>query len=220
MPRSFSLSLIMLLAGLAACADQSTSPTAPDHTGIAMAKPGGPTDPTATWTLPAPDGVIGFASDGQGAYADGACGVTTRIFATTAGSNSGDATIQVAKAKNCTRRFTLRYPDGSTETIPSFNNLLRLQNTSSSIPIGTTVKRRLIVSPGAITNNPSRCGRLLFGPNGTVGAGSDSLDVTRVDASTWQVQSAGSNNLATCENTGELYAMPVSFTVTSSYPLP
>ena len=120
----------------------------------------------------------------------------------------------------CTRRFTLRYPDGVTEAVPSFNNLLRLQNTSYSIPIGTTVKRRLIVSPAAISNNPSRCGRLLFGPNGTVSVGSDSVNVTRVDASTWQVASAGSNNLATCEATGELYAMPVSFTVTSSYPLP
>jgi hypothetical protein len=220
MSHSRSLGIIALLAGLAGCADQSGSPTAPENAGVMQAKPVGPTDPTATWTLPAPDGVLGFASDGLGAYADGACGVSAKIFATTAASNSGDATIQVAKVKNCTRRFTLRYPDGGTETIPSFNNLLRLQNTSYSIPIGTTVKRRLIVSPGALTNNPSRCGRLLFGPNGTVGPGSDSLNVTRVDASTWQVESAGSNNLATCENTGELYAMPVSFTVTSSYPLP
>ncbi len=219
MSHSRSLGIIALLAGLAACADQSSSPTAPNNTGIALAKPGGPTDPTTTWTLPAPDGILGFASDGQGAYVNGSCGVTTRIFATTAGSNSGDATIQIAKGK-CTRRFTLRYPDGATEVVPSFNNLLVLQNTSYSIPVGTTVKRRLIVSPGAISNNPSRCGRLLFGPNGTVSVGSDSVNVTRVDASTWQVASAGLNNLATCEATGELYAMPVSFTVTSSYPLP
>ena len=56
-------------------------------------------------------------------------------LATTAASNSGDATIQTAKAKNCTRRFTLRYPDAFTSTVLSFNNLLQLQNTTYSIPL-------------------------------------------------------------------------------------
>lgn len=204
------MATLLLLS--AACTD---APTASSGIDVASAKA---SDPTATWTIPAPDGVLGLASDGQGAYANGTC-VTTKIFATTAGSNSGDATIQTAKSQNCTRRFTLRYPDAVTEVVPSFNNLLQLQNTTFSIPIGSTVKRRLIVNPGAIANNPSRCGRLLFGPNGAVGVGSDSVNVTRTSASSWQVASAGSN-LALCEATGALYAMPVSFTVTSSVPLP
>ncbi len=224
MPLSRCLSLIALLAALAACADQSTAPTAPLGTGPrAAAKPGGTTDPTATFTFPNSgfsllgDGL--YLTGGNSVYANGVCGVSTRIFATTAGSNSGDATIQTSKAKNCQRRFTLRYPDAVTEVVPSFNNLLQLQNTTFSIAIGATVKRRLIVNPGAIANNPSRCGRLLFGPNGAVGAGSDSVNVSRTDASTWQVQSAGSH-LAYCEANDSLYAMPVSFVVVSSEPLP
>jgi hypothetical protein len=221
MPQSRTLSLIALLASLAACADQSTTPLGLDNTGTsAAAKPGGgASDPTATWVFPAAEGALGFASDGTSlVYANGACGVSAKIFATTAASNSGDATIQTDKVKNCLRRFTLRYPDGGVEVVPSFNNLLELQNTTYSIPIGATVKRRLILNPGAISNNPSRCGRLLFGPNGSVGVGSDSLDVTRVDASTWQVQSSASN-LAQCEANGALYAMPVDFTIVSSRPL-
>jgi len=213
MPRSN-----LLIAGLllvAACGEDA--PTSPSNIDMPAASAKA-SDPTATWTIPAPDGVLGLASDGQGAYANGACGVSAKIFATTAGSNSGDATIQTAKG-GCSRRFTLRYPDAATESVLSFNNLLQLQSTTYSIPIGSTVKRRLILNPGAIANNPSRCGRLLFGVNGTVGVGSDSVNVTRTSASSWQVQSAGSN-LALCEATGALYAMPVSFTVTSSVPLP
>lgn len=216
MPRP-TLFLTATLALVAACSDAPAAPTSVEVP-PASAKPGGPTDPTATWTVPAPDGILGFASDGQGAYADGACGVTTRIFATTAGSNTGDATIQVSKGK-CVRRFTLHYPDNSTEVVMSFNNLLQLQNTTYSIPLNATVKRRLIIAPGALSNNPSRCGRLLFGPNGSVSLGSDSVDVTRTSASSWLVQSSGSQ-LAYCEDLAVLYVMPVNFTITSSSPLP
>ena len=221
MPSARSLTLISLVAGLAACADQYTSPVGLDASGgHAAAKPPTVTDPTATWTIPAPDGVLGFASDGQGPYTHGTC-VTTRIFATTAGSNSGDATIQTTKSRNCTRRFTLRYSatPGDTEVVPSFNNLLGLQSTTSVIPIGSPALRRLLINPGAIPNNPSRCGRLVYGANGIVALGSDSVLVTRIDASTWQVQSTGSQ-LAWCEARDTLYTMPVSFTVTSSSALP
>jgi hypothetical protein len=59
----------------------------------------------------------------------------------------------------------------------------------------------------------------LFGPNGSVSPGSDSVDVTRTSASSWLVQSSGAQ-LAYCEDLGVLYVMPVSFTITSSSPLP
>ncbi|MEP7327271.1 MAG: hypothetical protein ABI836_15070 [Gemmatimonadota bacterium] len=185
------------------------------------------TDPTASWLIPLTDAGLGVASDGKNSngthsvYANGICGVSGQIFATSAGSNTGDATIQTAKGKNCSRRFLLRYPDGGSESVLSFNNLNVLQSTSYSIPIGSTVKRRLIVAPGSLSNNPSRCGRLLFGPNGTVGPGSDSLLVTRLDSQTWQLQSqAAPDNRAYCENNGQLYAMPVNVTIVSSVPLP
>lgn len=213
----------LLIVLFAACNESPTTPS----TGQPAIKPG-PVDPTATWLIPLDDAGLALRSDGNGiysvgtnsVYANGICGVSTRIFATTGGSNSGDATLQTGKARNCTRQFVLRYPDAATESVLTFNNLNILQNTGYSIPVGTTVKRRLIVAPGAILNNPSRCGRVLFGPNGTVGPGSDSLNVTRIDAQTWQVQSHPDSNLAFCEDTGELYPMPVKFVIVSSAPLP
>lgn len=210
------------LALIVACEGTSTSPTSAADGAAQSARAA---DPTATWKIPLADAGLGFASDGQygdgthSVYANGVCGVSTRIFATTAGSNTGDATIQTNKSKNCQRRFQLRFPDAYTELVPSFNNLLRLQNTSVLIPIGSSESRRLIINPGALPNNPSRCGRLIYGPNGAVGAGSDSVLVTRVDAQTWQVASQG-GHLAWCEADGNLYAMPVSFVVVSSTPLP
>ena len=171
MPSARSLTLISLVAGLAACADPSTSPVGLDASGgHAAAKPPTVTDPTATWTIPAPERGARVRQRRPGSPIPTAACVTTRIFATTAGSNSGDATIQTAKSRNCTRRFTLRYSaaPGDTEVVPSFNNLLGLQSTTSVIHIGSPVLRRLIVNPGAIANNPSRCGRVIFGANGPV----------------------------------------------------
>jgi hypothetical protein len=89
------------------------------------------------------------------------------------------------------------------------------------IRVDSTAKRRLILNPEDSPTNPSRCGRLLFGPNGDVSLGSDSVEVTRLDAQTWQVRSQPApNNRAFCEADGQLYAMPVSFTIVSSAPLP
>jgi len=207
-----------LLLVLAACDRSPAAPGAPEFAGR-----GGPSDPTATWRIPLADAALALRSDGlysdgtSSVYADGVCGVSAKIFATTAYSNSGDATIQTSEPRGnkCGRRFTFRYPDGVTESAAAFNNLLRLQNTTYSIPVGTTVARRLLLGGGP------RCGRLMFGPNGTVSPGTDSVLVTRVDASTWQVASqAAPNDRALCENTGEIYEMPVSFTVQSSTPLP
>ena len=160
---------------------------------------------TPTWLIPLADGNLGVRSDGQfgdgtySAYANGVCGVETVIFASASGSNSGDATLRTTK-KSCTRRWVLHFPDGFTESVRTQNNLNILQNTSYSIPVGTTAKRRLIIAPGTFGSNPSRCGRLIYGPNGTVSPGSDSLEVTRIDDQTWQVQSQPApNNRAYCE---------------------
>jgi hypothetical protein len=181
---------------------------------------------TATWLIPLADGSLGVRSDRQygdgtySAYANGVCGVETAIFARASGSNSGDATFRTNK-KKCTRRWVFHFPDGFTESVRTFNNLNILQNTSYSIPVGTTAKRRLIISPGTFGSNPSRCGRLIYGPNGTVSPGSDSLEVTRIDDRTWQVRSQPApNNRAYCENNGQLYAMPLDIVIVSNVPLP
>ena len=219
--------LVAVLAlSLAAC-EKNPGSAMPTEPTLEAAR--GATDPTATWKIPLAAAALALRSDGMNGdgtysvYANGVCGVSATIFATTAGSNSGDATIQTSAPRSgkCGRVFTLSYPDAFTETLPSFNNLNVLENTGYAIPVGTTVQRRLIFAPGSISNNPSRCGRLLFGPNGSVGVASDSVNVTRVNASTWQVQSqAAPNDRAYCENNGQSYEMPVSFVIVSSAPLP
>ncbi len=114
------------------------------------------------------------------------------------------------------------YPDGYSETLPSFNNLRMIENTTYAIPIGTTVARQLHMGSDAISNVASRCGGLVwgYGVENNIAAGSDSVLVTRIDASTWHVVSQPApHNLAWCKTTGELFAMPVDFTVVSSLPL-
>ncbi|MDH5284765.1 MAG: hypothetical protein OEW80_12870, partial [Gemmatimonadota bacterium] len=165
-----SFSLVTLLLLVAGCSD---APTTPSDLNGAAARPG-PSDPTPTWTFPSDESGLGFASDGQGpVYANGSCGVSTRLFSTTAGSGSGDATIQTSKTKSCTRKFKLLIPGGGYETVQSFNNLNALESSvlGIAIPVGGSELRRLIVSPSAVINNPSTCGRIIFGDNGTVGSG-------------------------------------------------
>jgi hypothetical protein len=221
------LSAFVLITIVAACSDQSTNPS---YQIAASASRSTVSDPAGTWMIPLSDAALSLRSDHQygngtySVYANGVCNVSATIFATTANSNSGDATIQTSAPgrSKCGRLFTLVYPDAVTENVASFNNLREIENTSYSIPIGQTVLRRLVINPGTLANNPSRCGKLQFGGTATgTGAASDSLLVTRVDASTWEVQSqAAPHDTAYCEHNGQYYEMRVSFVVKSSYPLP
>lgn len=230
-PTAKGLVLTTLTAAfcLAGCSSDSSMPTGLEPSfsrGTSTT-----TDPTATWMLPLADAGLALASDGQysdgtySVYANGVCGVSATIFATTQKSNTGDAVIQTnssTRGKSCGRTFTLRYPDGFSETVPSFNNLRALQNTTTIIPVGATVKRLLILNPGALVTG-SRCDRLLFGvgDNPDNGAGSDSVLVTRETARQWHVQSdPQSSELAWCQKTGELFTMPVDFVIVASYDLP
>ena len=134
----------MLLVLFAACIDTPTTPSRVE--GYAAAKPGGPADPTATWKIPLADAGLGFASDGQygdgtySVYADGVCGVSAKSFETTAAWDGGRC--------DDPDRQERRTPPGdspcaigclTTEVVPSFNNLLQLQNTTYLIPLGSTV---------------------------------------------------------------------------------
>jgi len=219
MSHARSLGLIALLGGLAACADQSTSPAGLDNGGgFAAAKPGGVTDPTATFTFPNSgfalrgDGL--YLSGGNSVYANGVCGVTGTIFATTAGSNSGDARLQLdnpsAGGRKCAdypRQLTLDYGDG-TDVGTLVVNARAIQNTGFSIPVGQSALRLLVI------NNTARCGAVKFGETG------DSAVVTRVSASEWRVQSQPHpNDRAYCTTTGGSYNLQVDFTIVSSRPL-
>jgi hypothetical protein len=225
MNRSASFSLPLILLAVVACADQVTRPSSVASPAARQSRNAGPVDPTDTWKIPLADGGLALRSDH--AYSDGTYSVYASGVCNVSGqtSNSGDATIQTSNPTKgkCGRRFTIVYPDGFNETLASFNNLNMLENTTYSIPVGTTVMRRLVVNPGVLANNPSRCGKLYFGvgPLGEKGIGSDSVAVTRIDAGTWQVESqTAPNDRALCETNGQLYEMPVSFVVVSGYPLP
>jgi hypothetical protein len=230
MNRSISFAVTLIVLSAVACNDQVTNPSSVIPSTVREAH-NTVADPTDTWKIPLADAGLALRSDyaysdgTYSSYTSGVCNVGGTIFATTAASNSGDATIQTSNATKgkCGRRFTLAYPDGFTESVISFNNLNDLENTTYSIPVGATVNRRLVINPGVLANNPSRCGRLFFGvgPLGEKGIGSDSVAVTRIDASTWQVHSQPApHNQALCETNNQLYAMNVSFVITSSYPLP
>jgi hypothetical protein len=230
--RVYHMGTVLAVAfAMSACVNGDSLPVEP--AGALLSKPANPPkDPTATWMIPLNDADLALKSDGQfgdgtySSYVDGVCNVATRLFATTQGSNSGDAVVRTdgpTKGKSCKRSFTLRYPDGVSETVQSFNNLRALQNTTTFIPVGATERRLLILNPGALATG-TRCDRLLFGRgdlNTENGVGSDNVLVTRIDARTWRVQSdPESSKLAWCQKTGELFVMPVDFVVVASYDLP
>lgn len=207
---------------VAACTDQSLVPASTSTDIItANAKVG---DPTATWMIPLNATGLAFQSDGlygdgtYSEYANGVCTVSTTIFL----GGTGDATLQANAPKGhaCGRLFRFVYPDGTSElaqAYPGVFNLTAIENATYSIPVGTTVTRHLNLGANTV-----RCAGIHFGVGQAgKGVGSDSVLVTRVNATTWQVTSqAYPNDLAQCESTGELMHFPVSFVVMSSRALP
>ena len=221
--RTRALPLFALVI-LSACSDQTTttSPRLAANAGMLAAK-NSVTDPSATWYFPT-DATLSVQSDGlnlsggNSVYANGVCNVTTNIFATTANSNSGDATINMGNGNGkCARRLRFIYPDGTSDLIGVFGNLRQIENTTYAIAVGTTVKRQLHLGTTA-PNATSRCNGLVwgYGVANDIAAGSDSVLVTRVDASTWHVASDPNHNLAWCKATGELFPMSVEFTLVAS----
>jgi hypothetical protein len=217
-----TLSALLVAALLAGCSEPATTALQP----ISRTSSVGVTDPTATWKIPVNDAALSLKSDGQfsdgvfSIYADGVCKVSAKIFATTALSNTGDATIQTSapKGNGCGRRFRLVYPGGESDFFDTFSNLNKLQSSISVIAVGNTEPRRLIL--GTVP----RCGRVIFGDNGNVGAGTDMLNVKRVDLRTWHVQSgAAGADRALCENAlppNNIYNLQVSFDVVASRDMP
>src|SRR5215469_12939225 len=92
---------IAALAIAAACATGDNEATLVGPHSAAFAKgpppPPPPTDPATTFWFPLADAGLGvqsdhlFTSGDSSAYADGVCGVHSKIFATASASNSGDA---------------------------------------------------------------------------------------------------------------------------------
>src|SRR5688572_2011803 len=95
------------LAVLAACADNQAGN---EILSPQFAKPAAPSDPVSSWLIPHAATGLAFSSDGAFAaggysvYENGKCGVTSKIFATIAASNSGDAIMQTDNPSNRDRK--------------------------------------------------------------------------------------------------------------------
>jgi hypothetical protein len=188
-------------------------------------------DPTAAFWFPTDDASLGLRSDHlfmngtSSVYANGVCGVNSKLFATGAASGSGDAIMHTnnpqSKDRKCSsypRTVTLEYGPGDVEAAPVFINVREIANTTFQIPVGTTAQRILRVNVGG------RCEGLAWADqlaNGTNTNGGDRVNVTRVDASTWLVQSQPyPDNQAYCITTGQLYHLNVQFLVVTDRPMP
>jgi hypothetical protein len=181
-------------------------------------------DPIISWYAPIGDASLAIAGDGKypengySVYSHKICKVETALFL----GGSGDATLSTAppKGTGCGRTFIFTYPDGVSETLAVFANAVFLHHETSSIPVGTTVRRKFNWNPGVLTTQASgRCGRVVYGQRDAVAVGSDSVEVTRVDSRTWMVQTGG-NHLGWCESRNELYRMPFRLMLRSNISLP
>ena len=186
-------------------------------------------DPEASFLFPLDDAALGVRSDHlyvsgtTSVYASGVCGVNAKIFATTEASNSGDAVMQMENprfsARKCAdypRTLTVVFGPGDQQTGTANMNVRHIANTSYSMPIGSTDHHAFVITE-------ARCGGLRWTTQNPAGEyfGGDSVNVTRVDASTWLVESQPyPNNKAHCANNGQLYNIDVRLIVKSDRPLP
>lgn len=197
-----AISASAFLFALGACAEPVVAPEFGAPAAAPAAAKALPTPPL-TWTIASPGSGFGLTSDGAGAYVNGVCTVAAVI------QSSGDATFDMSapRGRSCGRTVGIAYPGGITQQVAMFANLNLLE--SPSIPVGTTAPRRLILNPGW-KNDADLCGRIIFGNNGTVGAGTDMVMVTRTGLTSWSVSGAGQ---ALCEKKASNFASSVSFTI-------
>jgi hypothetical protein len=187
-------------------------------------------DPNTDWYFPVGTAAptVGLRSDGLyldngfSVYGHGVCGVTSKIFATTAASGSGDATMQTdnpnARDRKCAaypRTLTIAYGD-RTDRAPAFANVREVQSPTSSIPVGATQLRGLAIN---LSGSGHRCAQLRWNDvvqNGTMTVPADKLNVSRLSASTWLVKSRPyPHNRAYCMDNGAVYHLDVEFTIVS-----
>ena len=229
-----AIAALTIVAGCATGDNEGTL-VAP-HGAVFGKAPPGPTDPTATFWFPLADAELGLQSDhlftsgDSSAYASGVCGVSSKMFATTAASNSGDATMQTDnptnKAHNCSAyprklHLILRDDGGNVvtqATTTMFMNVHDLENTTDIIPIGGPP----VLRGFALSEDP-HCNGLrwtLVKPDQTP-SGADQVLVTRTSANTWAVQTQPApNDKAYCVGDGQLYHVPVHLTVVTDRALP
>lgn len=203
---------IACLTMLAACGEGTAARTSLEPRSADFAKPASNPDLSATFVLTnsASYGLRGdgkYLDDAGGSrYADGVCGVTTKIFTSNGG---GDATMQTNNPKAADRKC-VNYPRkvyvaGETNALVEVQLYVpRVDQPGAEIPVGSSVDRNLSINPAS-----GPCTRYNFDGNG-----SDRVTVTRTSATTWLVETKPApNNRAQCFNDGTIYSMDVSFTI-------
>jgi len=239
MIKGISLAAIAFaLVLVAACSTESGGDKLLSPLSAAFGKTPAPTDPTATLWFPLADAALGLQSDhiaayvsgDSSAYADGVCGVDSKIFATTAASNSGDVIMQTDNSRYSDRHckdyprklhLVLRDDAGNVVTQLSstvFMNVHDVQNTTDIIPIGGSLARNLTISEDPHCNGLRWT---LVMPDRTTPSGANQVIVTRTSANTWDAQTQPyPNDKAYCLGDGQLYHVPVQFTIVASRALP
>ena len=204
--------------------------------GAAFGKTPAPTDPDPSVQVqfPLDDAALGLRSDHiptyvQGnvsVYADAVCGVHALMFYT----NGGDVTMQTNDSKFGDRHcpdyprklgIVLRDDAGNVVTQYSSGGIINTRSveaTTNQIPIGSMSARSLIWGVD------SRCNSLrwtLVLADQVTPTGANQVNVTRVDARTWHVQTQPyPNDKALCLNDNHLYHVPVDFTIVADRPMP
>jgi photosystem II stability/assembly factor-like uncharacterized protein len=225
--------LVALALGTVACAGERSF-TSPEAV-ASFAKAPSVADPSATFFLPsaATGGIAGVFGDdyrlvgGSSTYADGDCGVTSKIFATTAASGSGDATMHTsnpkARPKTCAaypRKITIRYTNEHgvqiSDTRSVFMNLRAIAKVGSALAINDTTKTILAIT---LDGTGTGCSQLRWNPNfqSTLN-GSSLVTVTRVNETTYRAWTTAGER-AYCEDNGLTYDIPVNLTVVASKPI-
>ena len=200
--KGFTLPAVLLLAlpFVAGCADQADRPAIP-MAPLLAGKPtsgSGETDSRSIFLLQTSsssiygDGAAAFTANGTSRYREGECGVKAVVYA------SGDGYLQTnnpkLKDRKCSdypRRVGATFDGGSAD-----GGVVMNANNIRGITEGTSALRKLNV-----TIDGSPCGRLLF--SGEPGVDAKYVNVTRVDAKTWRVESVPvdewGNTTARCE---------------------
>ena len=192
-----------------------------------------PADPKAQLWFPLADNGLGLKSDhlsayiqgDSSAYTDGVCGVQAKIFATTAASNSGDATMNTHNprfgdphCRDYPRTMTIDFGDGSAPEVSTVfinvHDIQRDNDPNDQIPLGATQLRPMGISE-------TRCGNLLWKlvtGDGTP-TGADKVQVTRIAEGEWLVTTQPyPDDKAYCQGDGQLYHVPVRFSITRLAP--
>lgn len=142
-----------LLIGLAlmACSELPPSGPAGLDPDLAYARAPSNPDPTATVKIPLDDAALSLRSDRafsdgiHSVYANGVCGITARIYL----GGSGDMVLLGGSPRDADnscafypRRYTVLYPGGGSDVVTAWTiAVTQLQNSSFSIPVGTSALR-------------------------------------------------------------------------------